>query len=172
MCFINFTVRQKFILGLIYFWTTDFKGLSTVATVLDHQNSETCWCWDSFWYPKLLQYEGIKSHVRKHVAKLCVKFSASSEKDSSYCPSIGFPYEPIYHAAAVVINLASDNIIHGYQTYPLVEFFPRTGASNISFAKCRVEEDFTKKTCLHWVSEKNLWIKYEMTFFKQELHPL
>ena len=30
------------------FWTPDFKGLSTVATVPD-QSNKTCWRWDSFY---------------------------------------------------------------------------------------------------------------------------
>ena len=47
-------VEVKFILRLIYFRNSDFKGLSTVATVPDHQRNKTCWCWDSFRHPKLL----------------------------------------------------------------------------------------------------------------------
>ena len=34
---------KKFILRLIYFRTPDFKGLSMVATVPDHQSNKTCW---------------------------------------------------------------------------------------------------------------------------------
>ena len=34
--------------------TSDFKGLSMVATVPDHQSTKTCWGWDNFQYPKLL----------------------------------------------------------------------------------------------------------------------
>ena len=34
---------QNLILKLIYFWNSDFKGLSMVATVPDHQSNKTCW---------------------------------------------------------------------------------------------------------------------------------
>ena len=41
-------VEAKYILGLIYFRISDFKGQSTVATVPDHQSNKTCWRRDSF----------------------------------------------------------------------------------------------------------------------------
>ena len=51
LCLFNvfvFLHRQKVILGLIYFRTSDFKSLSTVATVPDHQSNKRYWGWDSF----------------------------------------------------------------------------------------------------------------------------
>ena len=42
----------------------NFKGLSTVATVPDHQSNKTCQRWETFQYLIILQYTGIESHVR------------------------------------------------------------------------------------------------------------
>ena len=47
LCLLNVSMLEAKILGLIYFRTSDFKGLSTVATVPDHQSNKTCWGWDS-----------------------------------------------------------------------------------------------------------------------------
>ena len=107
------------------------EGLRTVATVPDHQSNKTCWHWDSFWYQKLLQYVGIENYVQKHIVKQCVFCifpPPMKKKDSSSCPSIGFPYGA-YTVLQQLPKLANGAIIHGYQTCPLVEFFsPRTGA--------------------------------------------
>ena len=60
--------RRRFILGLIYSRTADFKSLSAVTTMPDHQSSKTCRRWDSFRYPRLLQYAGDrKSRLKIHL---------------------------------------------------------------------------------------------------------
>ena len=77
LCLLNVLIflcqRQKFIVRLIYFRNSDFKGLSTVATQPDRQSNKTCrGHWDSFQHPKLMQYAGIENHVRKYIVKQCV----------------------------------------------------------------------------------------------------
>ena len=47
-------LEAKIFVTLIYFRNSDFKGLSTVASVPDHQSNKTCWDWESFRHPKLL----------------------------------------------------------------------------------------------------------------------
>ena len=57
---------NSFLHGLIYSRITVFKSLSTVALLLDHQRSKTCWHWDSFdakIYCSTQRFK--KNHVRK-----------------------------------------------------------------------------------------------------------
>ena len=90
--------RQKFILG-VYSRTADFKDLSAVATMPDHQSNKTCRRWDSFQCPRLLQYVKIENHVQKYIVRITFFRLLVNEKTIT-CPSIGIAYEPI-HAAAV-----------------------------------------------------------------------
>ena len=72
------------IMGLeakIYSRTADFKGLSAVTIMPDHPSNKTCRRWDSFRYPRLLQYAGIEIMSENTFVKQRVTFSASSEKE-------------------------------------------------------------------------------------------
>ena len=65
--------KEQIILRLIYSRTTDFKSLSTVATMPDHQSSKTRCCCDSF--------DTEKSFVKLHVTFLHL---LQKEDTSSY----------------------------------------------------------------------------------------
>ena len=85
--------------------------------------------WDSFRYPKILQYAGIENHVRKYIIKKSRKFFPASfeRKNYSCSPPIGLAYEPKPYCSGCQIWLAmryntlSDLSVSRF-------FYPRTGA--------------------------------------------
>ena len=86
----------------IYSRTADFKDLSAVTTVPDHQSNKTCRRWDSFQYSRLLQYAGIENHVRKYILKQRVTFFCLLRKGKTIVLALPLAlHTGPYHAAAV-----------------------------------------------------------------------
>ena len=85
----------------IHFRTMDFKGLSTVATVPDHQSNKTC-------AGKVFDTrDDCSTRGQKIMSEIqCITFLLPPPKRTSY-PSIGLAYEPIPCCSSCQIWLAT-----------------------------------------------------------------
>ena len=115
----------------IYSWTDifsdpDFKDLSRLTTMPDHQSNKTCGRWDSFQYPRLLQYARMENNVRKYIVRITFFPPPPEWKDNF----LAFHWHCIraHTMLQQLQNQASNDIKHGFQqTYPLVESYSDAG---------------------------------------------
>ena len=79
----------------------------------------------------------MENHIRKYIVRITFFFLPPAEWKSNYLP---FHWHCILAHTMLqqLQNLASDDILHGYQTYPVVESFPML--ERMSFAESRVED--------------------------------
>ena len=109
--------KQKFVLGLMYCWTPNFKDLCMVA-VLDLQSNTTCQCWESFQY---LYYAIIRFvHWYFFSEDKCLNSCKSlfAESQTEDCLELNFKnidYETLayrYHSSYVCWTSARANTVH------------------------------------------------------------
>ena len=147
------------------------KHSSNCATVPDRQSNKICQHWDSFRYPKILQYAGIENHVRKYVVKKSRKFFPASfeRKDYSCCPPIGLAYEPIPYCSGCQIWLAMR--YNTYICYIIIRLVRQQilfsedrclYRCNISFAISRVEDCL--ELSFKYIDQQTLALLYPTVF--------
>ena len=115
--------ENLFFLGLIHSRISDFKDLSTLTTVTDHQSNKICRCWDSFRYPRLVQYAGIENHVQKYIVKQQIFFPRLLQKGKTIVFVLPLALHTSPCHAATLTKFGQRRYNNGYQTYPLVESF-------------------------------------------------
>ena len=68
----------------------------------DHHSNKTCRRWDSFQYPRILEYAGIENHVQKYILKQRVTFFCLLRKGKTIVLALPLAlHMGPYHAAAV-----------------------------------------------------------------------